>query len=154
MKQKNYFVCIYVLVGILLSITANNANAQTAPKIKTIAKPKISGTRVDNKVYNVAEVQEKPIFPDGEAALFKYLADNLKYPAMARENGIEGTVYIEFVIDKDGSITEATVKRGIGGGCNEEALRLVNAMPKWIPGKKQGKPVKVKYTVPVKIKLQ
>ena len=73
---------------------------------------------------------------------------------MARENGIEGTVYIEFVIGKDGSVTGANVKRGIGGGCNEEALRVVNSMPKWKPGKQQGNPVKVKYTLPVKFKLQ
>ena len=73
---------------------------------------------------------------------------------MARENGIEGTVYIEFVIGKDGSVIGAGVKRGIGGGCNEEALRVVNAMPNWKPGRQQGNPVKVKYTLPVKFRLQ
>ncbi|MBC8173775.1 MAG: energy transducer TonB, partial [Chitinophagales bacterium] len=71
-----------------------------------------------------------------------------------KENGIEGTVYVQFVVEKDGSITDVKVVRGIGGGCNEEAMAKVKAMPKWTPGKQQGKPVRVSFTLPVKFKLQ
>lgn len=118
------------------------------------AEPEPPKPAVDDNVYNMAVIEQQPSFPDGEAALFKYLGENIKYPTMARENGIEGKVYIEFVIDKDGSVTNAVVKRGIGGGCNEEALRVVNSMPRWKPGRQQGNPVKVKYTLPVSFKLQ
>jgi periplasmic protein TonB len=89
--------------------------------------------------------------------MFKFLQSNLKYPAVARENSVEGTVYVGFVVEKDGSISNVTVKRGIangGGGCNDEAVRVVKMMPKWKPGKQQGKAVKVNYTLPVKFKLQ
>ena len=102
----------------------------------------------NDKIYNIAVIEQPPTYPGGESALFKYLGNNIKYPAIARENGIEGTVYVEFVIAKDGSVTEANVKRGIGGGCNEEALRVVNAMPKWIPAKQKNKPVPQPGTAP------
>ena len=154
MHTKTYYGAMLVLIGILITFTATNANAQTKQKNAPKIKDKASLIKADNKVYNVTEVEQKPNFIGGDAALFKYLGENIKYPAMARENGIEGTVYVEFIIAKDGSITEANVKRGIGGGCNEEALRVVNSMPKWKPGKQQGNPVKVKYTLPVKFKLQ
>ena len=119
-----------------------------------VEKPKTTAAVVDTTTYTVVMIEQQPAFPDGEAALFKYLSENIKYPAMARENGIEGTVHIAFVIGKDGSVTGAKVLRGIGGGCNEEALRVVKSMPKWIPAKQKNKPVKVKYTLPVKFKLQ
>ena len=154
MHTKTYYGAMLMLIGILITFTANSANAQTKQKNEPKIKDKASLIKADNKVYNVAEVEQKPSFIGGDAALFKYLADSIKYPAMARENGIEGTVYVEFIIAKDGNVTEANVKRGIGGGCNEEALRIVNAMPKWIPAKQKNKPVKVKYTLPVKFKLQ
>ena len=161
MYAKIYYGAMLALIGILITFTANNSNAQTKQKNAPKIKDKASLIKADNKVYNVAEVEQKPAFVGGEAALFKYLANNLKYPIMARESSIEGTVYVEFIIAKDGSVTEANVKRGIGGnsnndggGCNNEALRVVNAMPKWSPAKQKGKPVKVKYTLPVKFKLQ
>ena len=99
-------------------------------------------------------VEQKPEFPDGEAALFKYLSSNIKYPAIARENGVEGTVYVGFVVNTDGSITDVTVKRGVGAGCSEEAVRVIQGMPKWKPGRQQGRAVRVAYTVPVKFKLE
>ena len=99
-------------------------------------------------------VEQMPQFGSGERELLEYLAKNIKYPTIARENGIQGTVVIQFVVDKDGSVTEPTVVREVGGGCDEEALRVIKTMPKWIPGKQQGKPVKVRYTLPVKFKLE
>jgi periplasmic protein TonB len=99
-------------------------------------------------------VEQMPEFPGGDKALYEFLAKNIKYPAVAKDNGIEGKVYIKFVINEDGSVSQATVARGIGGGCDEEALRVVKDMPKWKPGKQRGKNVKVWYTLPVYFKLQ
>jgi periplasmic protein TonB len=99
-------------------------------------------------------VEQMPTFPDGEAALMKYLSQNIKYPAIARENGISGSVIVQFVVSKDGNIKNAKVMRGIGGGCNEEALRVVNEMPKWKPGKHNGREVPVTFTLPIKFVLQ
>ena len=94
-----------------------------------------------------------PDFPGGFVAMQKFIKDNLKYPQAAREAGISGTVYIEFVVWNDGSIRKVAVKRGIGGGCEEEAMRIVKLMPKWIPGLQRTKPVNVPMVLPVKFKL-
>ena len=99
-------------------------------------------------------VEEMPTFPGGDKALYEYLAKNIKYPAVAKDNGIEGKVYIKFVVNEDGSVSQVQLARGIGGGCDEEAMRVVEGMPKWKPGKQRGKNVKVWYTLPVYFKLQ
>jgi periplasmic protein TonB len=98
-------------------------------------------------------VEQMPSFPGGEEVLYKFLSNNIKYPSVAKEKGISGTVIISFVIEEDGSVAEAKVLRGIGGGCDEEALRVVNLMPKWSPGKQSGKPVRVQYNLPIKFTL-
>ena len=84
----------------------------------------------------------------------KYLSKNIRYPEQAKKENIQGRVYVTFVVEKDGSITNAKVLRSIGGGCDEEALRVVNAMPKWEPGKLQGTPVRVQFNLPIVFKLQ
>ncbi len=99
-------------------------------------------------------VEQMPSFPDGTEAMYKYIYEKIKYPAIARENGISGQVIIQFVVSKDGDIKNATVVRGIGGGCNEEALRVVNGMPRWKPGKHNGRAVPVTFTLPIKFVLQ
>lgn len=124
------------------------AEPEEPKKVEVIEEPKED----PEKVFSF--VQQKPEFPNGDKALFKYLSDNLKYPAIARENGIEGTVVVKFVVSKSGDIRNAEVVRGIGGGCDAEALRVVNTMPKWNPGKNNGKAVNVTYTLPVKFKLE
>ncbi len=98
-------------------------------------------------------VEETPSFPGGEDALYKFLGDNLQYPDLARENNITGKVVIRFVVEKDGSITKASIVREIGGGCGKEALRVVNSMPKWKPGKQSGKAVRTEFTLPVDFQL-
>ena len=105
-----------------------------------------------DEVFNVVEVD--PEFPGGIDALYKYLAENITYPQQAKDNGIQGRVYVTFVVEKDGSITGTKVLRGIGGGCDEEALRVVEAMPKWTPGKQLGEPVRVQFNLPIVFKLQ
>lgn len=99
-------------------------------------------------------VEEMPSFPGGEAELFKYLGKNTKYPQMATDAGISGVVYVTFVVDKDGKIRDAKVLRGIGGGCDEEAIRVVKSMPSWKPGKQRGKAVTVQYNLPIRFTLR
>lgn len=98
-------------------------------------------------------VEEAPSFPGGDESRVKFLMENIKYPQMARESGIAGTVYVTFVVERDGSVTDVKVLRGIGGGCDEEAVRVIQAMPKWNPGKQRGKPVRVQFNMPIKFTL-
>ncbi len=110
---------------------------------------------VDNtstKIWTYAA--EMPAFPDGEAALYKFLNSNLLYPVIAKENDIKGTVTLQFVVTTLGKIEKIKVLRGIGGGCDEEAIRVVKAMPDWKPGKHQGRAVPVKFTLPIKFSLK
>jgi len=99
-------------------------------------------------------VEQMPEFPGGEEELFKYLGKNIKYPSMARENGITGTVYVTFVVEGNGEISDVKKLRGIGGGCDEEAMRVVKAMPSWKAGKQNGKSVRVQYNLPIKFTLR
>ena len=100
-------------------------------------------------------VESMPEFPGGQQALFKYLSENVKYPVIAQENGIQGRVICQFVVNKDGSIVDVEVVRSGGDpSLDKEAVRVIKTMPKWKPGKQRGKPVRVKYTVPVNFKLQ
>jgi protein TonB len=99
-------------------------------------------------------VEEMPEFPGGEQALHKFLASNIEYPVIAQENGIQGRVYVKFVVNTDGSITDVEIARGVDPSLDKEALRVVRSMPKWKPGKQRGKAVRVSYTVPINFVLQ
>ncbi|MGF7140866.1 energy transducer TonB [Roseimarinus sediminis] len=99
-------------------------------------------------------VEDMPEFPGGELALRKWIASNVDYPVIAAENGIQGKVYVQFVVDKDGSVTNARIARGVDPSLDQEALRVVNNLPRWKPGKQRGKPVRVSYTVPINFQLQ
>ncbi len=99
-------------------------------------------------------VEQMPHFPGGEKALMKYLATHIKYPALAKESGIQGRVFINFVVEPNGKIDHVKVLRGIGGGCDEEAVRVVEGMPRWVPGRQRGKPVRVSFNLPIKFTLE
>ncbi len=99
-------------------------------------------------------VEEMPEFPGGQLALRKFIAQAVKYPVIAQENGIQGKVFVNFVVGKDGSITGAKISRGVDPSLDKEALRVVNSLPKWKPGKQGGKAVRVSYTVPINFQLQ
>lgn len=99
-------------------------------------------------------VESMPSFPGGDKARIRFLNENIEYPTMARESGIQGRVYVTFVVERNGMVTDVKILRGIGGGCDDEAIRVVKAMPKWIPGKQRGKPVRVQFTLPIKFTLQ
>lgn len=107
----------------------------------------------DDVVFVVVETM--PEFPGGTQAMFRFTSDNLKYPVIAQENGIQGRAICQFVVNKDGSIVEVEVVRSSGDpSLDKEAVRLIKSMPKWKPGRQRGKPVRVKYTVPINFKLQ
>lgn len=120
-----------------------------------ITIPDNSGRRELNEVqeetFTVVEVQ--PSYPGGEEAMMRYLAENIYYPQEARMSGIQGTVYVSFVVERDGSIVDVRVFKKIGGGCDEEAIRVVSKMPKWKPGMQKGKAVRVQFNMPIKFTL-
>lgn len=106
----------------------------------------------DNVVFQVVETM--PSFPGGDQALFKFLGENVKYPVIAQENGIQGRVICQFVVNRDGSIVDVEVVRPVDPSLDKEAIRVIKSMPNWSPGKQRGKSVRVKYTLPVNFKLQ
>lgn len=107
---------------------------------------------VEMEIFQVVETM--PSYPGGDAARMKYLQDNINYPQMARESGIQGIVYATFVVEPNGSVSDVRIMRGIGGGCDEEAVRVIKSMPKWNAGMQRGKPVRVQFTMPIKFTLQ
>jgi len=114
--------------------------------------PKVIETPQHAEIFTV--VEEQPGYPGGEEARIAYLQQNIKYPEEAKELGIQGKVFVTFVVEVDGSITDVRVLRGIGGGCDEEAIRVVKSMPRWVPGKQRGVPVRVQFNLPIKFTLQ
>lgn len=130
MKRFFCFICFFFMMALSM-----NAQSESS-----------------TKVYDV--VDEMPSFPGGPSGLMTFLAQNMVYPVTAQENGVQGRVIVSFVVETDGSITNVKVARSVDPYLDREAMRIVKAMPKWTPGKKDGKPVLVKYTVPVVFRLQ
>lgn len=121
--------------------------AAAPPPPPAAAKPEVT-----NKVFDV--VEQMPSFPGGQGALMSYLANNIKYPVVAQENGVQGRVVVSFVVERDGSITDVKVVRSVDPSLDREATRVVRGMPHWNPGKQNGSAVRVKYNVPVAFRLQ
>ena len=134
----------------LLSSEDNQAEAQTQTYVPPVGKVE-EEEESSQQIFMV--VEEMPEFPGGQAALMSFIAKSIKYPVVAQENGIQGRVTCSFVVNKDGSIVDAEVIRGIDPSLDKEALRVINTMPKWKPGKQRGKPVRVKFTVPINFRL-
>ncbi|MCK9292053.1 MAG: energy transducer TonB [Bacteroidales bacterium] len=107
---------------------------------------------IEQEIFTV--VESMPEFPGGQAKMLEFIATNIKYPPMARESGIQGRVFVNFVVEPDGSVSGVTILRGIGGGCDEEAIRVIQSMPKWTPGRQRGKAVRVSFNLPVRFTLQ
>lgn len=135
----------------LVAMMVVGCHSATAQTDKTQTKQQATEAKVDDAVFVV--VEENPEFEGGMPALYQYLSQNIHYPKEARENHIQGKVFVSFVIEKDGTVSNAKVLRKIGGGCDEEALRVVQAMPKWKPGRQQGKPVRVQFNLPINFQL-
>lgn len=126
--------------------------AITGPVVITDAvPPTVIEESDEDEIFQI--VESMPEFPGGMDALLKYLSNNIKYPPSAQENNIQGRVIVEFVVNRDGSIVDPRVMRALDPSCDKEALRVIKGMPKWTPGKQRGKPVRVKYTVPVMFRL-
>ena len=131
-----------------------NAEDDKAEEV-VIAAPVEAPVEEEEEEVVFVVVESMPEFPGGQQALFKYLSDNIKYPVIAQENGIQGRVICQFTVNKDGSIVDIEVVRSGGDpSLDKEAVRVIKTMPKWKPGKQRGKPVRVKFTVPVSFKLQ
>ena len=128
-------------------VSSSTVDASSTPRAASV-----SNENVDNKVYDVAEQQ--PSFPGGQGALMSWIANNIHYPPVAEENGIQGRVMVSFVVEKNGSISQVQVVRGVEPSLDKEAVRVIKSMPKWTPGKQGGQAVRVKYSLPVSFKLQ
>ena len=114
--------------------------------------PKPKQEEVTDEIFVVVENQ--PEFPGGNTAMMKFLSENIKYPVIAQENGIQGRVICNFVVERDGSITDVQVVRGVDPSLDREAMRVINEMPRWKPGKQRGQAVRVRFTLPVVFRLQ
>ena len=108
----------------------------------------------DDEIKNIAGISEMPEYPGGDVARIKFFSENIKYPLTAKGIGIQGPVYFTFVVERDGSITQVKLLRGIGAGCDEEAARVISMMPKWNPGRQNGKPVRVQFIMPISFVLR
>ena len=130
----------------------DDANGEILKAKEVIAEPEPPKHEEENKVFDI--VEQQPLFPGGPAALMKYLSENTKYPVVAQENGVQGRVTVQFVVEKDGSISDVHVLRGVDPSLDREAVRVVKSMPRWTPGKQNGITVRVNYRVPVLFRLQ
>jgi len=146
---------------ILLFDMQNKAHRETMSKLEIkpvnikvnnpVLMPKMEN-QLDEDVFII--VEDMPEYPGGEQALRQFIADNVRYPVSAAENGIQGRVYVQFVVEKDGSVGRAKIARGVDPSVDAEALRVINTSPKWKPGKQHGQNVAVSYTVPINFQLQ
>lgn len=135
-----------------ISIDAEADESTQVEEYKTLVPAQEEEAEVqEQEIFQV--VENAPAFPGGDMARMKFLQDNIKYPIMSKESGIQGTVYVTFVVERSGAVTDVKILRGIGGGCDEEAMRVVKNMPKWEPGKQRGKPVRVQFNMPIKFTL-
>ena len=136
-----------------LTVEGNDEVGGEVLKIKEeIAAPAPPRPAEENKIHEI--VEQMPSFPGGMSALMSWLSQNIKYPVIAAENGVKGRVIVQFVVEKDGSITDVQVVKSVDPSLDKEAARVIKSMPHWIPGRQNGSPVRVRYTVPVTFKLQ
>jgi periplasmic protein TonB len=142
MKLFSFIVFLFLFSSFFAE--ANVYGSNNANHLDTI--------KVDDEPVFLA-VENQPEFPGGEEALVEFIARNVKYPPIARENGIQGKVFVSFIIEIDGSVSTIKIVRGIGGSCDEEAKRVVGLLPNFIPGRQNDKLVRVQYIVPVNFKL-
>jgi len=139
-----------------MTLQSTDVDQNTQIEIKQIQEQtltiKVEDDPDEEQIFKI--VEKMPSFPGGDVELMKFISNNIRYPVVAQENGIEGRVVVSFVVGKDGNITDAQILRGVDPNLDKEALRVVNSMPKWNAGEQRGKPVKVSYILPVTFKLQ
>lgn len=132
-------------------VEVENTEADANTEIQAIVE--VQQEEENEEVVNFYVIEEKPEFPGGEAAMFQWISKNIKYPEIAKENGVQGKVFVQFVIDKEGKVTDVQVIRGVDPSLDKEAVRVIKSMPAWKPGKQRGKPVKVSFQLPINFKL-
>ena len=135
-----------------LEIEDSEADDNTLINVAPVISAKEEEEEEEAQVFFI--VEDMPEFPGGEMALRTYIANQIKYPVIAQENGIQGKVYVTFVVGKDGAVRDAKIARGVDPSIDKEALRVINTLPKWKPGKQRGKAVNVSYTVPINFQSQ
>jgi protein TonB len=135
-------------------LSNKNENVVPVEEELNVVEEEVKPEIVEVKPPPFIVVEEMPSYPGGDEARIKFISENVVYPVIARESNTQGTVYVTFVVEADGSITDVKVLRGIGSGCDEEALRVVKMMPKWNAGKQSGKSVRVQFNLPIKFTLQ
>lgn len=150
LKTQDELMNTKTAIGALDVKGNDDANGEVLKLKEAVAQPEPK-PEVE-KVFDV--VEQMPSFPGGPSALMEWLSNNVKYPVVAQENGVQGRVVVSFVVERDGSITDVKVVRGVDPSLDREASRVVRAMPRWIPGKQNGSAVRVKYNVPVAFRLQ
>ena len=150
LKTQDELMSTKTAIGALDVKGNDDANGEVLKIKEAVAQPEPK-PEVE-KVFDV--VEQMPAFPGGPSALMEWLSNNVKYPVVAQENGVQGRVVVSFVVERDGSITDVKVVRGVDPSLDREASRVVRAMPRWIPGKQNGSAVRVKYNVPVAFRLQ
>jgi TonB family protein len=155
------------IVGTTLALNARTATSYTydgpqkqqsvkkgmkkaATRSRSVKLPDVMVIDTEEEILDVAE--QMPMFPGGQGAMMEYISNNINYPEEARKNGIQGLVIVTFVVEKDGSITNTRIAKSVDPLLDAEALRLIKDMPRWTPGKQNGKPVRVKYTTPVRFR--
>ena len=136
-------------------VIISTEDSQHEAQVQTYVAPAAVVEEEEESSQQIFTVVEKmPQFPGGDAELMKFIGKSIKYPVIAQENGIQGRVICAFVVNRDGSVVDAEVVRGVDPSLDKEALRVIGTMPKWSPGEQRGKPVRVKYTVPITFRLQ
>lgn len=151
MKSQDEIMNSKVAVG-FANVIGNDESGEVLKAKEALVTEPVKPKEEENKVFDV--VEQMPSFPGGMAALMAYLQKSIKYPPVAEENGIQGRVVCTFVVERDGSVTDVRVAKSVDPSLDKEAVRVVSAMPKWIPGKQNGQSVRVKYTLPVTFRLQ
>ena len=151
LKSQDEIMNSKVAVG-ALNVVGNDENGEVLKAKEVIATEPVKPKEEENKVFDV--VEQMPSYPGGMGALMQYLSSNIKYPAIAEENGIQGRVICTFVVERDGSITDVRIAKSVDPSLDKEAMRVVSKMPRWIPGKQNGSAVRVKFTLPVTFRLQ
>jgi protein TonB len=149
LNMKTLFLSFLFLCGGVAM--AQNYDAVVPPPPSD--EPQVDGGTQVQPVPVYQFVEQMPQFPGGDQAMMEYLKKNLRYPTVARENGVEGRVIVRFVVNEDGKVSDVVIMRDIGSGCGQEAVRVVSMMPKWIPGKQNGRAVKTFFTLPVTFRL-
>lgn len=150
MKVKSV-VLLSLMIGALSVVCNAQVENQKVTDVKINDEQQVYEEN-ETEPVSFAYVDDKPEFPGGDMGLMKYLAENTKYPEIAKENGISGRVFVQFVIDKTGAVTRVKVLRGVDPVLDAEAIRVVTAMPRWKPGMQRGKAVPVTYQVPINFK--